>query len=91
LGDHGERHAAFWGWVGEHEPPEPLLYLSHIGVTPERQGEGLGTALMRYGLGVGDQAGVPTWLETSLADNVAYYERFGFRTVVDEDARRRRS
>jgi GNAT superfamily N-acetyltransferase len=86
LGDHGERHAAFWGWVGEHEPPEPLLYLSHIGVTPERQGEGLGTALMRDGLGVGDRSGVPTWLETSLADNVEYYEWFGFRTAVDEDA-----
>lgn len=87
LGDNAERHAAFWGWVGEHEPPEPLLYLSHIGVVPERQGEGLGSALMRDGLAPGDHHGVPTtWLETSRVDNVAYYERFGFRTVVDEDA-----
>lgn len=86
LGDNAERHAAFWGWVGEHEPPEPLLYLSHIGVVPERQGEGLGSALMRDGLAPGDHDGVPTWLETSRVDNVAYYERFGFRTVVDEDA-----
>src|SRR5712691_11136615 len=37
LGDNVERHAAFWGWIQEHEPPEPLLYLSHIGVAPERQ------------------------------------------------------
>ena len=86
LGDNAERHAAFWGWVGEHEPPEPLLYLSHIGVVPERQGEGLGSALMRDGLAPRDHHGVPTWLETSRVDNVAYYERFGFRTVVDEDA-----
>jgi ribosomal protein S18 acetylase RimI-like enzyme len=86
LGEHATHHAAFWGWIGEHEPQEPLLYLSHIGVAPERQGEGLGSALMRDGLALGDRDGVPTWLETSLANNAAYYESFGFRTVVDQDA-----
>jgi ribosomal protein S18 acetylase RimI-like enzyme len=86
LGDHAERHAAFWSWVGEHEPADPLLYLSHIGVAPERQGEGLGTALMRDGLVSADRDGVATWLETSRAENAAYYEGFGFRTLVDEDA-----
>ena len=86
LGDNAERHAAFWGWIGEHEPPEPLLYLSHVGVVPEHQGEGLGSALMRDGLASGDHLGVPTWLETSRVENAAYYERFAFRTVVDEDA-----
>jgi ribosomal protein S18 acetylase RimI-like enzyme len=85
LGDNAERHAAFWGWVGEHEPPEPLLYLSHIGVVPERQGEGLGSALMRDGLAPRAHY-VPTWLETSRVDNVSYYERFGFYTVMDEAA-----
>ena len=86
LGDHAERFAAFWGWVGEHEPAEPLLYLSHIAIVPERQREGLGTALMRDGLAQADRDSVPTWLETSVAANSAYYERFGFRTVVEEDA-----
>ncbi len=86
LGDHAERHAAFWGWVEEHEPEEPLMYLSHIGVTPERQGEGLGSALMHDGLAVADREGVPAWLETSRAENADYYEGFGFRTVTDEDA-----
>jgi ribosomal protein S18 acetylase RimI-like enzyme len=86
LGDHVERHAAFWGWVGEHEPSEPLLYLSHVGVAPERQGEGLGSALMHDGLASADQDGVDAWLETSRADNAAYYERFGFRTWIEEDA-----
>ena len=79
-------HAAFWGWVGEHEPQEPLSYLSHIGVAPERQGEGIGTALMHDGLARADHEGVAAWLETSIARNAAYYERFGFRTVADEDA-----
>lgn len=86
LGGHADHHAAFWGWVEEHEPREPLRYLSHIGVAPERQGEGLGSALMRDGLARADREGIPTWLETSKATNVGYYEGFGFRTVVDEDA-----
>jgi ribosomal protein S18 acetylase RimI-like enzyme len=86
LGDNAERHAAFWGWVGEHEPQEPLLYLSHVGVVPERQREGLGSELMHDGLARADSDGVPIWLETSRSENAAYYERFGFRTAVDEDA-----
>jgi len=86
LGGNAERHAAFWGWVEGHEPREPLLYLSHIGVMPDRQREGLGSALMRDGLARADRDGVSSWLETSRAENVAYYERFGFRTAVDENA-----
>ena len=86
LGDHAERHAAFWGWVESHQPEEPLSYLSHVGVAPERQGEGIGSALMRDGLARSDNQGVASWLETSKARNAVYYEGFGFRTVVDEDA-----
>lgn len=86
LGDHVERHATFWGWVGEHEPAEPLLYLSHIGVVPERQREGLGGALMRAGAAQADRDGLATWLETSKAANADYYARSGYRCVVDEDA-----
>ena len=83
LGDHADHHAAFWGWVGEHEPQEPLSYLSHVGVAPERQGEGIGTALMHDGLARAEFDGVAAaWLETSKATNATYYKRFGFRTVV---------
>jgi len=86
LGDHVEGFASFWDWIGEHEPEEPLLYLSHIGVAPSRQRSGLGSALMRDGLERADALGVPSWLETSRAENAAYYEGFGYRTLVDEDA-----
>jgi hypothetical protein len=41
---------------------------------------------MRDGLAAADRQGVPAWLETSKAPNAAYYERLGFRTVVDEEA-----
>lgn len=86
LGDHAERHVSFWTWVEHRRPEEPHTYLSHIGVHPSRQGNGLGTALMRDGIERSDAAGVPVWLETSTARNAAYYVGFGFRTVLDEDA-----
>ena len=86
LSTNVDRHASFWGWVGAHEPDEPLCYLSHIGVCPNAKVEGMGTALMRDGLASVDRDGVPAWLETSKAANVTYYESFGFRTVTDEDA-----
>jgi ribosomal protein S18 acetylase RimI-like enzyme len=86
LGDHADRHASFWTWVGDHEPDEPLWYLSHIAVAPDHQRRGLGSALMRDGIETAERSALPIWLETSRAENAVYYERFGFRTVVDEDA-----
>jgi ribosomal protein S18 acetylase RimI-like enzyme len=86
LGDRAEHHEAFWTWVEERRPDEPHVHLSHIGVAPERQGQGLGSVLMRDGVERADAEGVPIWLETSKANNAAYYERFGFRVAVDEDA-----
>jgi ribosomal protein S18 acetylase RimI-like enzyme len=86
LGDHAERHFAFWTWVEEHEPREPLLYLSHIAIAPERHGEGLGTALMRDGFETSRASALPIWLETSKDRNARFYEGLGFRTVVEEDA-----
>lgn len=86
LGDHAERHVAFWTWVEEHQPGDPFVYLSHIGIAPEHQRRGLGRALMQDGLASADRDGLGTWLETSRADNAGYYEGFGFRTVMDEDA-----
>jgi ribosomal protein S18 acetylase RimI-like enzyme len=86
LGDHAERHLAFWTWVDEHEPREPLLYLSHIAIAPERQGEGLGTALMRDGIERSRASSLPIWLETSKQRNARFYERLGFVTAAEEDA-----
>lgn len=86
LGNRVERHASFWTWVEDHRPEEPLEHLSHIGVVPERQGTGLGKALMRDGIERADEARLSIWLETSKARNVAYYEGFGFTVAADEDA-----
>ena len=63
--------------------PSPHFYLSAIGVDPDRQGQGIGTALMRPVLERADRDGVPAYLETAVARNVLLYERLGF-DVVEE-------
>ncbi len=56
-------------------------YLWMIGVTPERQGEGLGTALITSVLDRCDRDGLPAYLEASSARSRALYERLGYRLV----------
>jgi ribosomal protein S18 acetylase RimI-like enzyme len=58
------------------EPPHHYLYL--LAVVPERQGEGLGSALLQAGLRAIDRARAATYLETATARNLALYERHGF-------------
>lgn len=66
-----------------HHVPAPHFYLSALGVEPERQGEGIGTALMRPVLERADALAQPAYLETATARNVLLYERAGF-SVVEE-------
>jgi ribosomal protein S18 acetylase RimI-like enzyme len=63
--------------------PGPHFYLSVLGVEPERQGEGIGSSLMRPALELATGAGVPAYLETATGRNVLLYERVGF-AVVEE-------
>lgn len=53
-------------------------YLWMIGVTPERQGEGLGTALIASVLDRCDRDGLPAYLEASSERSKGLYERLGF-------------
>jgi GNAT superfamily N-acetyltransferase len=59
-------------------PEESHWYLPFIGVTPERQGHGLGTALLEASIHRCDQAGLPAYLESTNPRNVPLYRRFGF-------------
>ncbi|MET7857153.1 GNAT family N-acetyltransferase [Streptomyces sp. NPDC005318] len=61
-------------------------YLLMIGVSPERQGEGIGAALIADVLERCDRDGVPAYLEASSARSRRLYERLGFAfmgTTVD--------
>ena len=59
----------------------PHMRLEFLGVTPEVQGEGIGTALMEHGHHRADELRLACYLETFSEANVRYYERRGYRTV----------
>lgn len=63
--------------------PGPHFYLSALGVEPDRQGTGIGTALMGPVLERCDRETVPAYLETAVARNVLLYERVGFEVVEE--------
>lgn len=56
-------------------------YFANIGVTPEVQGRGLGSRLMRPTLDRCDEEGLPAYLEASSERNAALYERLGFQCI----------
>lgn len=66
--------------------PEPHWYLWAIGVDPDRQGHGVGGALLRPMLARADAANVPCYLETETEQNVAFYQRRGFEVLKHEVA-----
>ena len=61
----------------------PHWSLEVIGVDPARQRTGSGAALLRHILDRADRDGLPAYVITHEAKNVAYYERHGFRLVGD--------
>ena len=65
------------------DSPQPCWYLNAIGVEPSEQGTGLGTALLGFMLNRVDEDALPSFLDTSVPDNLGYYERFGFRVTAE--------
>jgi GNAT superfamily N-acetyltransferase len=66
-----------------HHPSEPHHYLNFLGVIPDRQGAGIGSALLRSVLDDADLRGEAAYLEATSPGNRAFCERHGF-VVVDE-------
>lgn len=62
-------------------PHEPHWYLNILGTDPDRQGEGIGTALLRTVLDRSDEDGTPAYLEATSPRNRALYERHGFEVT----------
>jgi ribosomal protein S18 acetylase RimI-like enzyme len=61
--------------------PEPHWRLLTVGVDPNLQGRGLGSALVKEGLARADDANCPCYVETSEERNLAFYERLGFVVI----------
>jgi GNAT superfamily N-acetyltransferase len=62
-------------------PKESHWYLFTLGTAPERQGKGVGSALLRSVLSHVDREGQPAYLESSKERNVPLYARFGFEVI----------
>lgn len=78
----GERLGALANLERRH-PREPHWYLEVIGADPTMRGRGVGTALLRPMIERCDAEGMPAYLESSKAENLPFYGRFGFE-ITDE-------
>jgi putative acetyltransferase len=70
------------GWVASsgHGGDVPVLGLGPLGVLPEHQGRGVGTALMHAVLGAAEGRDEPL---VALLGEPRYYGRFGFTAAAD--------
>ena len=66
---------------GRHDPAEPHIHLGPIGVDPAYQGKNVGRLLMEAYCAELDRGGVKGYLETDRAENVTFYQRFGFQVT----------
>ena len=73
-----------WGSIwAKHHPDKPHCHLEAIGVSPERQGQGVGSLLLSHFCAYVDQLKQAAYLETDQPKNVRLYERFGFNVVEE--------
>jgi GNAT superfamily N-acetyltransferase len=73
--------------LDKYQPPEPHWLLQFMAVHPDRQGQGLGSALMRRTHAELDAAGIPQYLEATNADNIRLYRRHGYTEMEPFDIR----
>ncbi|MHB8329086.1 MAG: GNAT family N-acetyltransferase [Acidimicrobiales bacterium] len=64
--------------VDRSRPKEAHWYLATLGTDPDRQGHGVGSALLRTVLRRVDEQGMGAYLESSKQRNVSFYARHGF-------------
>ena len=70
--------------MDKHHPMDrPHDYLFFLGVTPEAQGHGVGSRLLKSRLDQLDAIGRPAFLETATEPNVRLYSRHGFKVLSE--------
>ena len=67
--------------MAQYHPREPHWYLPLIGVEPQEQGNGYGSALLHHALARFDAEGTLAYLETSNVKNIPFYRRHGFEVM----------
>lgn len=70
--------------LDEYHPQDRLhFHLQWAGVEPERQGQGIGSALLEPVLQRADRDGMPAYTEGTSMRNRRLYEREGFRLLSE--------
>jgi ribosomal protein S18 acetylase RimI-like enzyme len=85
MGSALPRAATMMSARARHDPRRAHWHIGPVGVHPDQQGRGVGTALLARFLEQVDQEGTPAFLETDVDRNVRLYERFGFTVTSRQD------
>jgi ribosomal protein S18 acetylase RimI-like enzyme len=80
-GSDAERLLTVATLIDDHHPAGTYYYLQFLGVVPERQGQGIGSAMLSLVLERSEREGVAAFLDATSSRNRALYERHGFRTT----------
>lgn len=80
-----ERWAEAYRILADHHPVIPHWYLDTLGVVPEEQGRGAGSALLGAFLSSVERGGTAAFLETDREENLGFYGRAGF--AVEREVR----
>jgi GNAT superfamily N-acetyltransferase len=70
-------------WI-KHDPRKPHWHGMFFGITPDFQGKGIGTQMMKFYCAFIDKDGTEAYHETDRARNVTFYQRFGFEVTGEE-------
>jgi ribosomal protein S18 acetylase RimI-like enzyme len=79
--ERGEALRAGDEMIARMKPPGDVWYLDTLATEPELMRLGLGARLLDHDLAIRDALGQAVALDTHTAENVAFYERRGFRTI----------
>ena len=82
LGPQSAARAGRWlsSWA-KRDPDEPHVHLGPLAVDAHLQGPGIGSLIMQEHCRRLDGASEVGYLETDKAENVRFYERFGFEVT----------
>jgi Acetyltransferases len=70
---------------GKHDPSTPHCHLGPLTVAVNRQGQGIGSALLTWFCQYVDERKEAAYLETDKPENVRLYEKFGFEVKEEDD------
>ncbi|KFZ10429.1 hypothetical protein V502_08123 [Pseudogymnoascus sp. VKM F-4520 (FW-2644)] len=79
----GPNYDAVALWLPPGKGIDDWWTILRSGTKPSARGKGYARKLIEHGLAMADAEGAPTYLESTAAVNVPYYEKFGFQYIKE--------